>query len=179
MANRSVTRGLGILVLLLTGAIAVSAESSAPTKIVYYNQLTAEAAVGQFDDYGNHVTLSTYTPDFVPWTSVVSTPVGILYYLKQTGLAMLGRLDAMGNHTIIKYFDPGWDTRGFPGWTHVVSHNGYLFFYNSLNGEAAVSNMYPDGYMDNFFFLDGSFVPGWTHIVSTKNGLLFYSQNTG
>jgi hypothetical protein len=179
MTTRDVTRGLGILVLLLTGAFGVSAQSLTPGReILFYNQSSAMAAVGQFDDYGNFVTVTTYTPDFVPWTSVVSTPYGILYYSKQTGQGMLGWLDAMGNHTIIRYYDPDPYGEFGAGWTNVVSSGGYLFFYNSLDGSAMVVFLQGDGSIWRAVPLYG-FSPGWTHIVSTQNGLLFYSSNNG
>lgn len=65
-------------------------------KIVYYNQISYAGAVGEFEDNGDHVTLSTCAAGNTPWTIVVSDPAGIFYYDKQTGMAMLATVDAMG-----------------------------------------------------------------------------------
>jgi len=89
---------------------------------------------------------------------------------------MLGNVDAMGNHKIIRVFLPGYFGAG---WTHIVSHRGYLFFYSSANGMAAIGKISGNGFQQFKFYPAYSFSAGWTHIVSTQNGLLFYSKDNG
>ena len=145
-------------------------------KIVYYSDSRFAGAVGQFDDSGNHQTLSTFYPGNIAWTNVVSDAAGIFYYDRRTGAAMLGGVDATGHHTVLKTFPQGYFGTG---WTHIVSHRGYLFFYNSLYGSAAIGTISPNGFRQYKQYAAFSFGLGWTHIVSTANGLFFYSQANG
>src|SRR5204863_437819 len=65
------------------------------------------------------------------------------------------------------------------GWTHIVSHRGYLFFYNSSYGTAAIGAVSRNGFRQYKSYAAYSVGLGWTHIVSTTNGLVFYSQANG
>jgi len=143
-------------------------------KIVYYSQNYYTGAVGQFDENGNHQTLSSFTAG--AWTHVVSDAGGIFYYNRGTGMAMLASVDAMGNHKVLRGFPPGYFGTG---WTHIVSYRGYLFFYNSGNGAAAIGTISANGFHQYKSYAPYSFGTGWTHIVSTQNGLLFYSKYNG
>ena len=91
-------------------------------------------------------------------------------------MAMLASVDAMGNHKVLRGFPPGYFGTG---WTHIVSYRGYLFFYNSGNGAAAIGTISANGFHQYKSYAPYSFGTGWTHIVSTANGLFFYSQANG
>ena len=89
---------------------------------------------------------------------------------------MLGSVDTAGHHTVLQTFPPCYFGTG---WTHIVSHRGYLFFYNSSYGTAAIGAVSRNGFRQYKSYAAYSFGLGWTHIVSTTNGLVFYSQANG
>lgn len=164
----SVTLLAGLITLLM------SVMAQAQGRIFYYNESNHLAAVGEFDQNNDHVTLSSFYPGNYLWTSVISDgPNSMFYYDKRTGVAMLGNVDDAGNHTVVKYLQFG------AGWTHIVSHRGYLFFYCAGNGMAAIGQLTPDGFRQYKGYPAYTFGLGWTTIVSTRNGLLFYRAGDG
>ena len=122
------------------------------------------------------MTINGFYPGSTRWTSVVDLGPEVFYYDAVTGTALLGRVDAAGNQTTLLYYPPG--SFGV-GWSHIVNHKGYLFFYNDQNGMAAIGTIGSSGFRQYQHYPAYSFGIGWTRIVSTSGGLLFYNGNNG
>src|SRR6266850_352628 len=145
-------------------------------KILSYSQMWAIGDIGQFDDSDNYTVVTTFNTGTVRYSHVVADQAGIFYYDRTTGRSMLTDLDTAGNHHVLATFPAGYFGAG---WTHIVSHRGYLFFYSAVNGMAAIGTLSSTGFRQYKFYPAGSFGTGWTHIVSTQGGLLYYAAGNG
>jgi M6 family metalloprotease-like protein len=146
-----------------------------PMDLLFYNRTVDSGATGYITDANaGFVNTQSYSAGSLgAWTNIVGDASEIFWYDTHSGAGKLGQIDAGGN--IITTYNLG---RVFSvGWTHIVRHKGYLFFYNQVNGIAAVGN-FQNGVFHQYNAWN-SFSTNWTSIVSTPAGLLFYNSTNG
>lgn len=155
---------------------------------LFYNAATGSGAIGyaptirQFPD-------SAFARG---WTHIVATGPGLLFYNSRTGQgAVAVPIDSSPNNAqniddirTVKIFNPG---DFATNWTHVVSGDSDILFYNSADGSGAIGRLAPPltaratTFRTNTVIPAGSFARGWTHIVAAErsNKFLFYKGGTG
>lgn len=151
--------------------------TAVPTQEDYliYNMNDGSEATGFVDNAtASFKQLAGFDPGTVPqWTTVAQSSNDVLYYNAHSGVLQLGVVDAGGTPRLVQNFGATFGR----GWTHIVAHKAYWFFYNQVTGLAAVGN-FQNGQFRQYNTWTG-FSPGWTSIVSTPNGLVFYNASNG
>jgi hypothetical protein len=165
-------------------------------RLLFYHSPSGKAAAGHLDNEGTFQFLQTYPNPSAgieslssQWTHVVGLGNGkMLFYDATTGKGATGFLDADGVFGTWQQFpDPAEGNQPFSvGWTHVVSVNDKLLFYDTASAKGAVGQVAEDGKiltLQNYpdpAAGHAAFAPGWTHIISCLDGLLFfYNSESG
>lgn len=141
--------------------------------LLLYNQTITNSAAGYIDDAtASFQQLSSPGP-LGAWTTVAGGNSEILLYNMFNGALDRANLDGAGNFKVFDAHKPG--SFG-TGWTHIVYHKTYWFFYNANTGAGAVGAFVAGAFQQYNSF---HFSANWTSIVSTPNGLLFYNSTNG
>lgn len=161
-------------------ALEVSWHAPVPTPIVtrenilIYSESSGSAVTGYVDDPTAAFNQQKgYPGAFGAWTNVVPGGAGVLFYNSVSGALALGEVYGDGTYQLLDNLGATFSK----GWSSVVYHKGYWFFYSQRTGNAIVGN-FQNG---QFHQYNGwtTFATGWTNIVDTPNGLLFYNAFNG
>lgn len=122
------------------------------------------------------------------WSHIVwDGASNILFYNSGNGAAAVavntlapGTLTDVNNLTTTKVFPAG----SFSHWSHLTMIGNEIFFYNNLNGSAAIGKMTPSSGANNFVTDQGYpanyFGPQWTHVLGMGSNLsVFYNSANG
>lgn len=118
---------------------------------------------------------------FTPlWTTITPHSVGgrevLLLQNAETGQGSIATFDDEGQVAVVVTEYVG------PGWSDVLSTNGFLLFYDYRTGRGAINEIFYDEELKQFF-RGGSpdaleFSAGWTSLISDGRGILFYNYAT-
>ncbi|MEA3336919.1 MAG: response regulator transcription factor [Chloroflexota bacterium] len=144
-------------------------------------RLAGIAHLGRLDVFPGKETLKGFSPG---WTAITQvSPHELIFYGKESGNAVIGRLASGDFRTI----SPKIQLKH--GWSHIQSFPGYLFFYDTQQGLAAMTpyqeaSSFRQG-LGDVFEID----PGYSHMVAVwqptagtpawKHWLLAYDSKTG
>ena len=158
-------------------------------RLLFYWADTPWGRTGVLNRAGDFIKQNQYYTFSTDWTWV-AMGTNIFFYSSRTGAGAVGDIDDAGNFTTLRGFPEGFfyhygdivdpiagRIRG--GWSHITYHEGYLLFYDKVDGRAEIGRADASGYRTIMSYPRGTFGTGWTTIASTESKLLFYNANTG
>lgn len=163
------------------------AVSSTLDNLLFYNghngtaRLAGIVHLGNLDVFPSKTTLKGFSTG---WTTIRQVAHdAMIFYSKETGNAVIGRL-TNGNFKTI--------TPAFPlkdGWSHIEPLPGHLFFYDTVQGLAAITPFNGSGILQQGLGDVFDFDKGYSHVVAVENvigptnqrehWLLTYDKATG
>ena len=120
------------------------------------------------------------------WTHVVWNHAGTLFYDTHLGSGAIAEPTVSGVSGPFAAPNALKTSQTFPtrgiatDWTHVAATRSHIFFYNRVDGSAAVAVLSPSNLHIRAKYLPGKLSAQWTHVVSAGDEmLLFYNALTG
>lgn len=148
---------------------------------LFYNSDTSAAA------YGFAPSQNLRKGEFsAGWTHIVWNHAGTLFYDTHLGSGAIAEPTVSGSPgpfaapNALKTTQT-YQSRGLPSdWTHVAATKSHIFFYNRVDGSAAIAVLSPSNLETRKTYRLGRLSAQWTHVVSAGNEmLLFYNAITG